>query len=263
MSLSQAMAKITSVTSKITSFSPSSLVVNVPSSAMTRALGIDGDFSLNSISDIRQSISRLKQSMATGLSLAYCSAMVFADGGKTALGFLENLASGAMGVITDIYQQIADAVAAQVGMAVSQIIGVVTSVVSALQNLVASILSLGAAIWETFKSWTDWSKMIFEIQIQRQNCKDMLSAIAACFLNKLLGPYIEQFTSNIVGKINQVGNTFNQKLFEEFQDINIAAAYANQQAFLIKKAELQMKGLTKQNLLGYDGSTSALQPGSN
>ena len=77
----------------------------------------------------------------------------------------------------------------------------------------------------------------------------MLSAIAACYLNKLLGPYIEQFTSDMIGRVNQIGNTLNQKLYDSFQDINMFSSYANQEAFLLQKANLQIKGLTKENLL--------------
>jgi hypothetical protein len=79
----------------------------------------------------------------------------------------------------------------------------------------------------------------------------MYAAIAGCLLNKFLGPYIEEFTSKVVGKINEVGNDFNDKLYDELQDANVFASYANREAFLLKKASIQMSGLTKENILSY------------
>lgn len=252
MSLSSSMAKITSFTSKITSLTPNNLHANIPSNSVTRALGIDGDLSFGSISDIKNSISELKQGVASAATLAYCTAVLLSkeDGGKTALGILENLATGAGAIIADMYQQISQAVAAQISMAAQQIIGCITNLVTALQNLVTSVLILAQSIISMVKSWLDWSNFQWELEIEAENCKDMLSAIAACYLNKLLGPYIEQFTSKVVGKINEAGNTFNQVLFQEFQDVNMFSSYANQEAFLLQKASIQIKGLSKQNLLG-------------
>jgi phage-related protein len=116
---------------------------------------------------------------------------MLSDGGKTALGVLANIATGAAGIIADIWQQVADAVACQISMAVGQIIGMITNLVSAFQNLVASVLLLADGILSMAKSWLDWSNFQWELEIEAQNCKDMFSAIAACYLNKMLGPYIE------------------------------------------------------------------------
>ncbi len=250
MGLLESMSKITSFTSKLSSFTPSKTGVNIPSNAFTSALGIDGGYSLGSISDIKKSISDLKQGVATAATLGYCSWVMLSDGGKTALGVLANIATGAAGIIADIWQQVADAVACQISMAVGQIIGMITNLVSAFQNLVASVLLLADGILSMAKSWLDWSNFQWELEIEAENCKDMFSAIAACYLNKMLGPYIEQFTSNVVGKVNELGNTLNQELYGAFQDVNMFSSYANQQAFLLQKANLQIKGLTKENLLG-------------
>jgi hypothetical protein len=57
--------------------------------------------------------------------------------------------------------------------------------------LVTSVLILAEGILGVFNSWLDWSDLQIELEIERQNCKDVLSSIAACYLNKLLGPYIE------------------------------------------------------------------------
>ena len=165
-------------------------------------------------------------------------------------GLMANAITGAAGVLMDMYKQIADAVAAQVGMAVSQIVGMITNIVNAFSNMISSIILLAKGIYEMFKNWSDWADWIWEVEIEAENCKDMLSAIGACYLNKFLGPYIEQFTDKIVGAINEAGNNLNELLFDQFQDVNMLASYVNQEAFLLQKASLQIKGLTKENLLG-------------
>lgn len=252
MGLASSMAKITRFTSKLTSLTPNNLHANIPANGITTLFGVEGDYGFGSISDIKNSISDLKEGVATAATIGYCSYVMFSDGRKTARGILANIATGSAAIITDIWNQIADAIAAQVSMAVGQIIGMVTNLVSALQNLVASVLLLSEGILSVIKSWSDWANFAFQLEIEKENCKDMFSAIAACYLNKILGPYIEQFTSTVVGKINEIGNTFNEALYDSFQDVNMFSSYANQEAFLLQKANIQIKGLTKENLLGYN-----------
>ena len=77
----------------------------------------------------------------------------------------------------------------------------------------------------------------------------MYAAIAGCLLNKYLGTYLEDLTSKIVGKINEVGNNFNDALYDSLSDVNTFTSYTKQESFLLKKASIQIKGLTKENLL--------------
>lgn len=233
---------------------------NIPATKLTSAFGIEGDIPLNSLSDIKDALGEVRQGVATAATVAYCAYVMTLDGlgqgqwGSNMLnrwgGLMANAITGAAGVLMDMYKQIADAVAAQVGMAVSQIVGMITNIVNAFSNMISSIILLAKGIYEMFKNWSDWADWIWEVEIEAENCKDMLSAIGACYLNKFLGPYIEQFTDKIVGAINEAGNNLNELLFDQFQDVNMLASYVNQEAFLLQKASLQIKGLTKENLLG-------------
>lgn len=85
--------------------------------------------------------------------------------------------------------------------------------------------------------------------LNKNECIELYSSIAACLLNKFLGPFVDKFTEKVVGGINDVGEEFNNMLFEELQDVNTLSSYINQEAFLLEKASLQMRGLTKENLL--------------
>lgn len=249
MSLSSAMSKIVGFTNDLVGLtSASSTHANIPSSSFTRIMGIEGDLSFGSLSDIKNSIGEIKEGIAQTASIVYCAYTLATS--KQGLAFLDQLVTGVAGVIGAITDQIIDAIAVQISNAAQQVIGCVTSVIDALQNLVASVLILAEAIVDMAQSWTHWADLKIELEIEEENCKDMFSSIAACLLNKYLGPYIEEFTDKIVGKINEVGNNFNNALYEGLQDANTFASYANQEAFLLKKASIQMKGLTKENLLG-------------
>ena len=252
MNLSSAMGKIVGFTNKIVGFtSVSSTHANIPSNTFTRIMGIEGDLSFNSLSDIKNSIGEIKEGIAQTSSLVYCGVTLATS--KQGLAFLDQLVTGVAGVIGAITEQIMDAIAVQISMAAQQVIGCVTNLIDALQNLVASVMLLSEAILDMVTSWADWSDFQFQLEIEKENCKDMYAAIAGCLLNKFLGPYIEEFTDKVVGKINEVGNNFNNALYEGLQDVNTFSSYANQESFLLKKASLQIKGLTKENLLGTNG----------
>lgn len=155
-----------------------------------------------------------------------------------------------MGAVGSVIDEIYDAISYQISNAVNQVVGSILAVVDALGSLVSSIVSLWEAIVDTVSSWADWSNLKLELELQQENCKDMFASIAACLLNKFLGSYLDEFTEKVVGKINEVGSDFNDKLYDELQDANAFASYAKQEAFLLKKASIQIKGLSKENLLG-------------
>ena len=211
-----------------------------------RVMGIEGDLSFNSVSDLKSSISQIRGGIAQGANMVRCGWELL---GPQGLQFLGQLIEGVGGAIGSIVDEIMDAIAIQISMAAQQIIGCVTAVINAFLNLVSSILLLTEIIGDMIDSWTDWSGFQFELGLKEAQCKDMYAAIAGCLLNKFLGPYLEEFSSKIVGKINEVGNDFNSKLYDELQDANTFASYANHEAFLVKKASIQLAGLTKESIL--------------
>ena len=108
---------------------------------------------------------------------------------------------------------------------------------AAEQNYLYALLRLN----ETFLNDIDF-------ELSEKNCKDMYAAIAGCLLNKYLGPYLDEFKEKALNAINKAGNAFNDMLYEELSDARTFAAYAEQEAFLLEKAKIQIKGLTKDNL---------------
>ena len=249
MGLNSGMAKIVSYTNSIVGFTSAySSHVNIPNNTFMKIMGIAEDLPISSLSDIKQTITELKEGIAQGVNLVDCAITLATT--KQGLDFLDQVATGVVGVIGTITDQIIQAVAAQVSIATSYVIGTITNVITAFQNLISSIMLISDAIKDLYNSWSDWSNIQIELELERDKCADMYAAIAGCLLNKFLGSHIEKFTEKVVGKINEVGNNFNDALYDELQDANVFASYAKQEAFLLKKASIQMKGLTKENLLG-------------
>lgn len=114
----------------------------------------------------------------------------------------------------------------------------------------SSVLLLFDIICDTVKSWFDWSNTKIELELQQENCKDMFASIAACFLNKYLGNYLDDFAEKTVSKIKEMGNQLNEEIYEGLQDVNTFSSFAKQESFLLKKAYIQIKGLSKENILG-------------
>lgn len=254
MSLNSAMQDVIRVTGKLTSLANNTrnknpLHCNTPYSAVQRVLGLQVFDDIESIQDLKSAIQQIKQKIALGASYVQCiSIMGLKDWGQV----LENIANGVGDAMASVLNQIMVAIQSQIQQAIGQILGTVNNLIDALFNLVNSIFVLMAAIQETIRSWFEWANDKINFQRSQQECIDMFSTIGACLLNKFLGPYIQQFTSKVVGKINQVGNNINDKIYQQLYDVNTFSAYANQQAFLLKKAALQTRGLSKTNLLMSD-----------
>lgn len=248
MGLASSMRKITSWTNKIVNItSGSQSGTNLPTNAVTRALGLGEELGIGSLEEIKDTISQISSGIKKGYTMVRCAVDMFsADAG---LDFLYKLASGLDNAIQEVIDEIFDAVSTQVSIAAQQVIGAITSFIDAIANLINSILLIAEALKELWDSWTTWADWHIDWEYNKDACADMYASIAACLLNKLLGPYLDKFTEKVTGKINEIGNDFNNKLYDELQDVNTFSSYANQESFLLKKASIQMKGLTKENLL--------------
>lgn len=248
MSLASSMGKVTSFTNKLLNItSGSQLGTNIPTNSVMSALGVDGPLGLGSAAEIANTVKEMKEGIANAATMAYCAWNLFSIQG--ALDFLDRVAMGLDSAIASILDQVIDAVATQISMAAQQVIGAFTSLLDALANLVQSVLLIADSLADLWESWTNWSNWKFQMNLEKEACLDMYASIAGCLLNKYLGPYLEEFTDKVVGKINEVGNNFNNALYDSLSDVNTFSSYANQEAFLLKKASIQIKGLTKENLL--------------
>lgn len=245
--LTNQMQKIVNYTSKIIgAINYKSVGCNIPVNSYLTVLGVDDELSFNSLSESIHSIQQIKGAIAQGANMVKCAWAI----AKNPTQFLDQMINGVAGAMGSVIDQIWNAISYQIYGAVNQVVTTFLNVVNAFQSLITSVLLLGDAIKNFFIGLAEFAEMTFKLQLEQKECIDFYASIAACLLNKYLGPYLDEFTQKVTNKIHEYGNDFNALLYDELQDTNILASYAKQQAFLLKKASLQINGLTPKNLLG-------------
>lgn len=244
------MQKIIEITSKVNGFLDLNNFVDVklPGGKFAEMMGWEEDEGINSISDLTRVVEDVGGLVATGANLVKCGyTIATSDQYKD---FLGSMAMGATNVILQITDEIWNAVAAQINQAVMQVVGAITNIITALHNLWTSV----ELLWDGLKKlWDDWTRELdfnIGLELDAKNCADMYAAIGGCLLNKFLGPYLNEFRDKALKEIEETGKELNDLIYDELADVNTFAAYAQHESFLLKKAELQIKGLTRENLLG-------------
>lgn len=252
MGLNSSMQQIVKYTQKITQvLDPNKwLSVRVPG-GLSSLFGGEDDEDTSTLGDLLNELNTTAGDIMTGANLVRCAILMATEDGIKGYGdFLAQMAMGAMGAITAVADAIMDAIYIQISNAVNQIVNLFTSFIDAIFNVWAAMCQ----IWDALENWWDkkgeWVKFNFEWALAQENCADMYAAIGACLLNKFLGPYLDEFKEKAVNAINNYGNDLNNMIYEEISDARTFIAYANQEAFLLKKAALQINGLTRENLIG-------------
>ena len=243
------MQKIISFTSNlIGAVNYKSIGCNVPVDNFLTILGVDNALEFGSLQETKTSIQQIKGAIAQGANMVNCAWTLMTT--SQGLDFLSQIATGALGAISSVIDQIWDAVAVQIHAAINQVVGTFLNLVQAFQSLITSVLLLADAIVNFFSSLSQFADMTFKLKLEQKQCADFYASIAACLLNKYLGPYLDEFTNKVISQVNDLGGQFNALLYQELQDVNTFSSYAKQEAFLLKKASLQINGLTPRNLLG-------------
>lgn len=250
MSINSQMQKIVNFSSKIVgALNYKSVGINIPSNNFFKALGIQGDLSFNSLTDVMYSLQELKQGAATGYNMFVCAYTIGTSWSQFS-SFLGQLMDGVVGAMSSCVDQIWDAIACQITGVITQVVNSFLNIIDAFQSLITSVVLLMDSIKNFVLGLGELAHMKWETSLKQEQCRNFFASIAACFLNKYLGPYLDQFTNKAVEEINKVGGDINNLLYEELQDVNVFASYAKKEAFLMKKASLQINGLTPSNLLG-------------
>lgn len=247
MGLNQSMQKIISYTQKINNaLNPDNwLSVKIPGKGLGKIFGREEDEGEVTVAQLMEDLNTLSGDVMTGWNLIRCL-----DMGKSGYaGLVAQLGMGVMGAVAAVADEIMDAIYIQISNAVNQIFDVINSLIDVFFNLWCTIYQIVQSIVDFFKSLGDFGKLQMKAALDKENCKDMYAAIGACLLNKFLGPYLEEFKEKAVNEINKGGAKLNDLVYEELSDVRTFTAYANQELFLLKKANYQIQGLTKDNLL--------------
>ena len=248
MGLNSSMQKLLNYTQKVND------VLNPNKWLSMRVPGIKGGLfkreegeGISTLGDLLNEINTSVGDIMTGVNIAYCAVTM---GGAGYADFIGKLATGVVGAITAVADTIMDAIYIQISNAVNQIVNLISGFLDMIFNVWSSICQIYDAMCNWWDSFGDFFDFNFDNILAKQNCSDMYAAIGACLLNKFLGPYLDEFKEKATDAINKHGKKMNDIIYEELADARTFVAYANQEAFLLKKAALQINGLTRENLIG-------------
>ena len=242
MGLLSTLEDMVTFTEKMVNFN--SFHINIPTGKAGEILGLE-DIEISSLGDLVGAVQDVGSKVMFGISMAECL-MDVGNWGK----MLGNLTFAASAAIMDVMETVFEAISMQIRAAFQQAIGSLLNLVTAIMNLVSSIGLLIEAI-AGLKDWFNVSIGKIDAAVSRDMCVDMMSSIGACLLNKFLGPILDKWEMEAVEAINKTGDKFNDKMSEELEDVNMISSYVNRESFLLKKASIQINGLTPENVLKY------------
>lgn len=241
MGLLKTMEGIVSKTNNLVN----SFRVKIPLSKAGDILGLEDLRDVESLSDLKDSVSEVVGVAVSTFNLVTC--LFSAEGWSGMISsILFNLSTATM----QILQQVFDAIAVQLRAAFNQIISSLMNFITSILNLISTILLLIDAIIG-LADWFNLSWNKFRLAFNRENCAELMSSIAACYLNKFLGPLFDKIEQKLVGAVNDAGAALNNFLSEQLEDVNTMSDYLDRESFLLKKAAIQLNGLTPENVLTF------------
>lgn len=206
---------------------------------------LTGGFETCSIQSIGQAASSVVESAQNLMQvgrMAYCAGKMLTNP-SMALGVLNVLGNNLLAAVTDMASRLASLMKGQINQAISQVTGSITglinnalgflgsilSFIQALNDFIDNLFSLGLGDWEDFMS--------------DEECEYMFATMAACMLNKFLGPKLKEFENKISGKITEAGDKLNSAISEGLADVNTVSSYLEREQFMMEKATKQLNGI--------------------
>lgn len=241
MGLLKTMEDIVSKTNKLVN----SFRVKIPLKKVGELFNIEDMGDVESLSDLKNAASEIAGTVVSTYNLVSC---LFSASGWA--GMIESIVFNLSTATMQILQQVFDAIAVQLRAAFNQIIGSIMNFITSILNLISTILLL----WEAIKGLGDWFNISWnklKLAFDRENCAELMSTIAACYLNKFLGPLFDKIEGALVGAVNDAGGALNNFLSEQLEDVNTMSEYLDRESFLLKKAAIQINGLTPENVLTF------------
>lgn len=215
--------------------------VGVPSFSFNKGFKIDTE-EVTSLSDLVTSIENSVGTINSTANVALCALSVATDP-TMSLKVLGQVMGSLEGVLADVLDTIIDAVEGQIEQAISNTVGAVFSLIEAVLTLIEQITNIFNTIYELVQSLSKLAELEWKRSLSDDECVSMMASIAACYLNKWLGPLITEFESDALSTIRSEGNRINSKIKDEFGDVDEIRYYLNQESRLLNKANTQLKSL--------------------
>lgn len=213
----------------------------MPSIVLRNGMGIDieTDLSLQGVvNTILDSASNVRQAAQIGVC-----AVGAAINPEVGMSLIADIFDSIATVAADVMETITDAIAGQIEAILQETIGSVFAIVEALLTLLQALVNIINTIGQIIDHFKSIGDISFKDFWDAERCEGLLASIAACYLNKLLGPLIDDFQNEALNTISEVGGDLNERITKNFDDAGTVRMYLEQENKLLKKANTQLKGV--------------------
>ena len=213
-----------------------------PSVVLKNGIGVEMDEGLNLaglVNSVNESVANVTYAGKVGV----CAIGTLLNP-ASALNVITSVFDSIASVAADVMETITDAIAGQIEAILYDTIGSVFTVLEAVLSLLQSIVSIFNTIGKIVSQFTKIGELNLKDLYDQQACEGILASIAACYLNKLIGPKIDEFEQEALKSIREVGSDLHERIAKNFDDIDEVRYYMNQETKMLNKANTQLKGLT-------------------
>jgi hypothetical protein len=215
------------------------LDIDVPTFNFTEGFFIKKDVSSvgEAASGVADSVSNLLQAT----QITWCLLANFSDfiGGGFNL-----LAGSVLGVAGQIADRLAALVRGQIVQALGQITGSISNLFNSITSYLNAAVGIADALTDIIKQIANIRKRNWKFFIEEEDCAYVFAAMAACLLNKILGPKLTELEQKVSKKIIEVGSDLNDSIADSVKDANVVSSYIERETFYMNKAEKQIRGLS-------------------
>jgi hypothetical protein len=215
--------------------------VKLPSFSISKGIQVS---SVSSLGDLAASVTSSAQNLIQGGKMIYCIGKMIASPGMF-LNALNILGNNVLAAATAIASRLANQVRGQLNLALSQIAGSITGLVTNVFGFLGSIIDLADSIKNFVKNLLNLGVGDFDEFVSDEECEYMFATMAACMLNKFLGDKLQKFEKEISGKISEAGDELNSAISDNLADVNSLSSYIEREKFMMEKATKQINGINK------------------
>jgi hypothetical protein len=215
--------------------------VKLPSFSISKGIQVS---SVSSLGDLAASVTSSAQNLIQGGKMIYCIGKMIASPGMF-LNALNILGNNVLAAATAIASRLANQVRGQLNLALSQIAGSITGLVTNVFGFLGSIIDLADSIKNFVKNLLNIGVGDFDEFVSDEECEYMFATMAACMLNKFLGDKLQKFEKEISGKISETGDKLNSAISNNLTDVNSLSSYIEREKFMMEKATKQINGINK------------------
>lgn len=213
--------------------------LSIPAFSLSEGFEIDENLSLQGlVNSIKDSAGNVAQGVTIGIC-AFSMIYPYTNG----IHALEQVFAGVAAELADVLDTIVSALEGQIELALQNTVGAVFAIIEAVLTLLDAIMKILDTIISLVSNFRKLGDLKVDQWWDDEECIATMASLAACYLNKILGPILDDFKKDVVADINSLGNGLQDKIKEKLGDGQEIRNYLNQESKLLQKANTQLRGL--------------------